>query len=892
MSLLEWFPWVRERRTKELEHELRTHLEMAEADRVDRGESAASAAANARREFGNVGLVQEIARDSWSGGWMERFHADVRFALRTLRRAPGFATVSILTIAVGIGATTAIFSVVDATLLRPLPYPRAGQLVRIEDDLAGTGARDVGMSTPEWRDLQHSGAFAEVSPTWFDDNNLTGFARAQRVGLLIVAPNYFALLGVNSQLGTTFDPRDATPGFNGQAVISDGLWKRAFGGTPDVLGRVVQLDSDSYRVVGVMPPGFQAPGSSREERSTEVWIAFGYAGAPFTDYARRSSHFAGAIARIAPGLTIADAQRRVDVLVGSLREQYPADYPPASDWRVRLAPLRDAVVGDVRQPLLFLLVAVALLLFIGCANVANLVLTRATGRGRELAIRQALGGSASRLMRQLLTENIVLSAVGGIVGVAMLLVSQRFLVQLVPANVPRLNEITIDWSVVLFAFTLSVIVGAIFGLAPALQARNVDVTHVLKQEGRGSTSSGARRRARRLLVITELALSLVLMVAATLLLRSFWDLLHAPLGFDPRNVAVVHTRLPYPNDSTEDLYPTAGREALLVREVIRRGRTIAGVQEVALGSGAAVPLDHPQQNQNVMRILFEGRATPNEQPTFVSGSQVTPEYFHVLGMTLDRGRLFNDFDTDQSPSVAVVNETMARKYWPNEDAVGKRLKLSPRATVWTTVVGIVADARTESLASAQAPQLYASLYQRQGKHLAILLRGQFEVATVARQVREQVQSINSALPVFGETALDETVSSSLAVRRFSMQMLALFAVTALLLAALGIYGVISYMVSERTHEIGVRLALGADRGDVVRMVVRQGLGIAVAGAAIGLAGALIVSRALAGLLYGVSPTDPLTFGAVTAALTTVALIACYVPARRAIRVEPAIALRY
>jgi predicted permease len=891
MSLLEWLPWIRDRRTRELAEELRTHLEMAQADRMARGESAADAAVAARREFGNASLVQEIARDAWGGAWVERFHRDVRFALRTLRRAPGFASVSILTIAVGIGATTAIFSVVNATLLHPLPYPHADQLVRIQDDLVGVGARNVGMSTPEWRDLERSGVFAQVSPTWFDDNNLTGLARAQRVGLLIVAPNYFALLGAQPQLGSTFDPNDATPGFNGQAVISDGLWKRAFGGDPKVLGRVVQLDSDSYRIIGVMPPGFQAPASTREERSTEVWPAFGYSGAPFSDYAHRSNHFAGAIARLRPGLTVADAQQRVNVLVHALRQQYPADYPAESDWRVRLVPLKDDMVGDVRQPLLFLLVAVGLVLFIGCTNVANLLLTRATARGPELAIRQALGGSASRLTRQLLTESIVLSALGGIVGVAMLLASKRFLVRLVPDDVPRLNEITINWSALLFAFIVSLIAGAIFGLAPALHVRRLNVTRVLKQEGRGATGSAEQRRARGLLVITEFALSLVLMIAATLLLRSFWDLLHAPLGFDPGKVTVVRTRLPYPNDSTEDLYPTAAKEARLVREVIRRGRTLSGVQEVALGSGAAVPLDHPQQDQNLMRVWFEAHARQGDQPTFVNGSQVTPEYFHLLGMTLLRGRLLNDFDTDGFPSVAVINETMAKTYWPDRDALGKRLKLSPPTSPWTTVVGIVADARTESLASAQVPQLYVSLYQRQGKHLAIFLRGDVETATLARQVREQVQSINSALPLFGEETLDETVLASLAVRRFSMQMIALFALIALLLAALGIYGVISYMVSERTHEIGVRLALGAERGDVMRMVVRQGMSLAISGTVVGLGGALVVARALAGLLYGVRPTDPLTFGAVTVVLITVALIACYVPARRAIRVDPVIALR-
>ena len=895
MSILDWLPWVRERRTDELADELRAHLEMAESDRIARGESPHDAAANARREFGNVGLVQEIARDEWgsSAMWLERLGQDVRFALRMLRRAPGFAAVAILTVALGVGATTAIYSIVDATLLHPLPYPRADELVRIEDDLVGVGARNVGMSTPEWHDLQRSGVFESVSPTWFDNNNLTGLRRPQRVSLLIVAPSYFALLGVKPQLGPGFDPADPTPGFNQQVVISDGLWKGEFGADPNILGRVVQLDSDSYRIVGVMPPGFRAPARTREERATEVWPAFGFAGAPLDEASiqTRSALFPSAIARLTPGLTITEAQQRIDVLVHSLRQQFPADYPPSSDWRVRLVPLKESVVGDVRQPLLFLFGAVALLLTIGCANVANLFLARATTRGREMAVRQALGGAPSRLMRQLLTESVVLSVAGGLVGVGLLLATKDLLVRLVPDSVPRLNDITINWGVMVFAFATSVVAGTIFGLAPALNVRGLDVAGVLKLEGRGSTSSRDQKRTRRGLIVAEFALSLILMSAAGLLVRSFWELVNTPLGFDPRNVTVLRTRLPYPNDPGEDLYPTAAAEAPFVREVIRRVRALPGVDDVALGSGAAVPLDHPYQDQTVLRVRFEGDVSHGEQPTLLTGSEVTPEYFRVLGVRLVRGRLLNEFDTDGNPPVAVINESMARAYWPNEDALGKRVKLSRRATAWTTVVGIVADARTESLASASVPQLYVSLYQQQGKHLAILLRGHLVTGVIARAVRDEVQGINSALPVFGAETLDETVSDSLAIRRLSMQLIAMFAVTALLLAALGIYGVISCVVNERAHEIGVRMALGARRSDVMRMVMRQGAKLAIVGAALGLVGAVIVSRAMAGLLVGVKFADPVTFGAATALLTVVALAGCYLPARRAIRVDPIAVLR-
>ena len=894
---LDWLPWVRARRTEELASELRTHLDIAEADRVSRGESPREAAANARREFGNVGLVQEVSRDQWSGtgAWLEQLGQDVRFALRTLRRTPGFTAVAVLTIALGIGATTAIFSVVNATLLHPLPYPRAEQLVRIEDDLEGVGARNVGMSTPEWHDLQRAGVFQHVSPTWFDDNNLTGggSSRAQRVALSIVATNYFTMLGIKPQLGAAFDPSDATPGFNGQAVISDGLWARAFGHDPRILGRVVQLDSDSYRVVGVMPPGFRAPSSTSHERATEVWVAFGFAGAPLNTQTAvsRAPLFFGAIARLQRGLTLADAQRRIDALVHSLRQQFPADYPSSGDWRIRLVPLKDHVVGDVRQPLLLLLAAVGLLLLIACANVANLHLTRAIARTREMALRQAIGGAPSRLTRQLLTESIVLSLLGGGLGVAMLVASQKFLVRLVPERVPMLNDVTVDWVVLFVAFGVAVVAGAVFGAAPAQQIRRLDVTRALKAEGRGSTASREQHRTRRLLVTAELALSLVLMTAAGLLVRSFRELLGAPLGFEPHNVTLVHTRLPYPNDPTEDLYGDVAAEAPFVREVIRRAKEMPGVQEAALGSGAAVPLDHGAQDQTVVRVLFEGRAVQGQQPTFITGSQVTPQYFHVVGLTLVRGRLFNDHDTDASPSVAVINQSLARTFWPDEDALGKRIKLRPRDTLWTTVVGIVADARTESLASADVPHVYASLYQRQGKHLAIFLRGHFETAAIAQRIRDAVQAINPALPVFGAETLDDAISASLAVRQFSLRVIELFALTALLLASLGIYGVIAYMVSERTHEIGVRVALGAQRANILRLILAQGARLVAAGVAFGLVGALIAARAMAGLLFGISPIDPVTFGVVTVVLAAVAFAGCYVPARRAMRADPVTALR-
>ncbi|HEY5026985.1 MAG TPA: ABC transporter permease, partial [Candidatus Angelobacter sp.] len=523
-----------------------------------------------------------FGREQSGGGlWWDNLLRDIRYTLRTLRRSPGFTAIAVLTIALGIGATTAIFSIVDATLLRPLPYPQPEQLVRIQDDLPGVGSEDVGMSTPEVWDFQRSGIFQWISPNWYDEQNVTGSGQATRVGLVTVMPNYFTLLGVKPQLGRTFDPNDPTPGFNLQTVISDGLWKRAFGSDPNIVGRTIKLDTDSYQIIGVMPPGFHNPGQTPDERNGEVFSAAGFSGPPFTpsasDPPRRDSHFPGAIARIRSGLTVAEAQSRIDAVVASLQRQFPKDYPAQAAWRVRLVPLKEVVVGDVRRSVFLLFGAVGLVLLIGCVNVANLLLTRASARGREMAIRQAMGATRKQLVRQLLTESMFISLLGGIAGLIILYFSKGFLLRLVPDSLPQMNEISISWSVLLFALGVSLLTGVLFGLAPALQAGKLGLTHVLKQEGRGSTGSARQVRTRRLLVIAEFAFSLMLMVAASLLLRSFWDLLNVRLGFNPQSVMMVRTRLPYPNDPKANLYATPVQEAPFLREILRRSSGLPGV---------------------------------------------------------------------------------------------------------------------------------------------------------------------------------------------------------------------------------------------------------------------------------------------------------------------------
>jgi predicted permease len=877
----------------DLEDELLAHIQHR-ADVLERsGLARAEAERRARLEFGNPERLKDECRDAIAGNFIDIFFQDLRFSLRMLRKSPGFTAIVVLTMAIGIGATCAIFSVVDATLLHPLPYPHSEELVRIVDELPGIDAHDVGMSEPEWQDLQHSGIFEYVSPTWYDDNNLTGLSEPARVSLLIESPNYFALLGVKAEIGRTFPPLDHSPGFTTEVVISDRLWKRTFGSDPNILGREIRMDTDLYHIVGVMPASFHDPGTSVRERNIEIWAPTSFYGAPLVDHPPRSGrNLPTAIARLKSGLSIAAAQSRVDALVAALRNQFPGDYPAQMGWKVRIVPLKDSVVGNVRQTLIMLMAAVGLVLLIGCVNVANLLLARSSARTREMAIRRALGAGQTRLTRQLLTESLLLSFFGGAIGVGILVVAKDYLLKLVPETLPRLNEITINWAVVLFALGASVLSGVIFGLAPALSARRVDVIHALKQEARGSTGSREQARTRHTLVIMEFAMSLMLLISAGLLLHSFWDLLNAKLGFNPQNVMTIKTRMPYPNDPKIDVYATAAQQAPFFQDVLRRCKELKGVEEAAMGDLGAVPLGHDRNNQNPpIPMVIEGRQRESNEAPLVDESIVTPEYFRLMGMTLQRGRMFNDLDRDNVEAVAVINESMAQTLWANEDPLGKHVKLSRRAAAWTTIVGVVANARTESLEDTNIPQIYTSLYQRGAKHLAIFLRGRLDAAAIPDQVRKQVQSVDPTLPVFGAEMLANIVATSLDQRRFSLEIVALFALTALLLAAIGIYGVISFLVNERTHEIGIRLALGAERKNILQMILRRGLALAVTGAAVGLIGAILVSYLMRSVLYEIAPTDPITFAVVVLIFIGVALVACYLPARRATKVNPMVALR-
>jgi predicted permease len=881
------------RADQRLREELAEHLTFQTDENLRAGMSPAEARRQAVLKLGAAEAIREDHHAEQSLPFIENLLFDLKYAARMLRRSPGFAFVAIATMALGIGATTAIYSVIDATLLHPLPYPNPSELIHIQDNLPGVGAQDVGASVPEWRDLQSSGIFQSVAIAGHGaDVNLTGGSQPERLGFKAVTPNYFAVLGVNPQLGRTFDPQDTTPGYNLEVVLSDGLWRREFGADPRIIGKEVRLDNDIYQIVGVMPRGFRDQGTTSAEQNVDLWLGAGYTGLPFRPPQRDLRLNRAVIARLKPGLSVPAAQAHLDALVDSLTKQYPADYPSQEAWTVRLVPLSESVVRSVRQSLILLFGAVGLVLLISCVNVANLLLARASARGREIAVRQALGAQRLRLIRQFLAESLLLFLLGGVAGFAILFFSRKFLLQLVPESLPHLNDISINWGVLLFALAVSVAAGTFFGLAPAWLMSRFDVNGTLRQEGRGSSASRDRSRARQILVISELALSLVLMVAAGLLLRSFWELFMVQPGFNPDRVMSVQTWLPGPNDPSADKYRSAAQESVLLREILRRGRTLPGVEEAAVGDSSALPLGHSQSNQ--LPLVREGIEMSESQAPLIDSPIVSPEYFHLLSIALLRGRLFTDEDVAGTPQIAVINQAAARTWWPNQDPIGKRVRLRLDAREvptsaqppWTTIVGVIADARTESLADAAIPQIYRSVYQHPAKNLAIILRGALDPSAISVQARAQIQAIDPELPVFQAETLNEVLSTSLSVRRFSMEMVAFFAATALLLAGLGIYGTISYLVNEQRREIAIRLALGAQRGDILNMVLSRGLGLAVAGAAIGLAGALVVSHLMSGLLFGVAPTDLLTFAGVTLVLTAVALAASYIPALRAMRLDP------
>src|SRR5712671_6459206 len=828
------------------------------------------------------------------GVFMETLLQDIRYGLRQLVKKPTFTIVAVLTLALGVGANTAIFSIVNAVLLHSLPYRDPDRLVRIFLNEPGIGLRDVRFSKPELDDLQtRAGVFEDVTPIFEGSENLTGTKQPERVQGVNTSFSYFSMLGVTPQIGRLFDPQDFAPGFATEAVISDGLWRRAYGADPDVLGRTIRIDSDPLTIIGVLPRGFRHPGPTTSG-DAEVFCAGGFSADPFPPPMRGTRILVSGIGRLKPGLTLAQAQARLTTMAAQLRRDFPTDYPPLAQWTIEIQPLQETLVGKVRPMLLVLLGAVILIVFIVSLNIANLLLARASGRQQEMAVRSALGASRGRIVRQMLTESMLLSIIGGAAGIATAVGTLGFILRFVPSNVPRLSEVRIDWVVLAFALLISILTGLVFGLAPALHSAKGALSSATREGGRGSGYSTKTGRLRDVLIVSEMAFAVILMVGAGLLLRTLRDLLQENPGFNSTQVVTANMQLPLPNDPKTDPYLDIPHRATFDRELLRRMKAIPGVELAAITSVLPSTNSNPNAVGGITNEGFAIEDRPVESLQDLRGERIpiSPDYFRVLQASLLRGRSFTEGDEVGKQPVAIIDESTARKYWPTSDPLGRQVRFGRDPTKpWTTVVGIVKDIKSDGLDIDGVPHIYVSVYQDPSKQVSVVLRTSLPATLLEPQIRHEIQSIDPGLPVFNVSSMNDVLDRSLASRRFSADLVGGFAGLALLLASIAIYGLLAYMVGQRSREIGIRMALGARRDDILRMFLRKGVALAGVGIVAGLVVSASTASMMASLLYGVRPHDPAVFLIVPLLLLAVAALASYLPARRATKVNPMIAFR-
>ena len=883
----------KKRAERELDEELRGFMDMAAEENMKQGRNPKDARRAVRLERGSLESAKESVRSAAWESLLETYWQDVRYALRQLRRSPAFTAVAVLTLALGIGANTAIFSIVNAVLLRPLPYPDSDRLVRIFFNEPGVGLRDVRFSKPELDDLQtRSGVFEDVSPIFEGSEDVSGAGQPERAEGVNGSFTYFSMLGVTPQVGRLFGPQDFVPGAATVVVMSDGLWRRAYGADPNVVGRTIRLDNDSFTIIGVLPRGFRHPGPT-VSGDVELFSAFGFSSAPFPPPKRGTRILVNGIGRLKPGLTLGQAQARLTAMAAQLRHDFPTDYPPQAQWTIEIQPLQETLVGNVRPMLLVLLGAVILIVFIVSLNIANLLLARASGRQQEMAVRVALGASRGRMVRQMLTESMLLSLIGGVAGIATAVGTLGFILRFVPSSVPRLNEVRIDWVVLAFALLISILTGLVFGLAPALHSAKGALSSAVREGGRGSGYSTRTGRLRDVLIVSELAFAVILMVGAGLLLRTLRGLLQENPGFNPTQVVTANIELPNPNESEGDPYLDIPHRAAFDRELLRRMKTIPGVELAAITSALPATNSNPNAVGGVANEGFaiEDRPVESSQHLSAERIRISPDYFNVLRATLLRGRSFNEGDEDGKQLVAIIDESTAHKYWPTEDPLGRRVRFARDATKpWTTIVGVVKDIKSDGLDIDGIPHIYVPTYQDSTRRLSVVLRTSLPAASLEPQIRHEIESIDPSLPVFGVSSMNDVLDRSLASRRFSADLVGGFAVLALLLASIGIYGLLAYMVGQRSREIGIRMALGARQGDILRMFLRKGVALAGLGIVAGLVFSASTASLMASLLYGVRPHDPAVFLIVPLLLFAIAVLASYLPARRATMVDPIIAL--
>jgi predicted permease len=821
---------------------------------------------------------------------METFLRDLSNGTRALFKSPGFTTVALLSLAIGIGANSAIFSVTNALLLRSLPYKDADRLVIL-------WSRSPGLNVPQ--DWFSPGQYLDVKTqnTVFDETcisiggsfnltGLTGQATAEHIDGARVSSSLFPLLGASAMLGRVFLSEEDQPGQPPVVILSNGFWQSHFGADQEIIGRPLTLNGNEFTIVGVMPSGFslnkEVMPAVNSIQNAEVILPL-----PLSESARtnRGNEDFNIFARLRSGVSVPQAQSEMDIIADRMKQQYPANYPPSGGLTISVVPLLEQVVGEVSLALKVLFGAVGFVLLIACANVANLLLSRASVRQKEIAIRAALGATRLRLIRQLLTESLLLALVGGLAGVAVSYLTVKALRVLGEDSIPRLSEVRIDGRVIAFTFAIAVATGILFGLAPALRASKVDLNEALKEGGRssgGGASSRGSHRTRKLLVVSEVALSLVLLIGASLLVRSYRQIGNSYPGFDPHNVLSFRIALPvtkYPNqDSIVSFYRRAN-EGL---------NGLAGIES------AAMTYSLPMSTVALAwePIVVEGYVPRESQASIISNVRiVSPDYFRTMRVRLVNGRLFDEHDTKGGLETVIVDEAVAERFWPGEDPIGKRLQRA-NSNSWRTVVGVVSDAKQYSAEKEPPITVYFPFEQYVARNMFLVIRTTSDPDAMVTTITREIQNLDQDMPVFDVNTMDQRLFDSLSSRRFAMLLLGAFALIALSLGGIGIYGVIAYAVSQRTHEMGVRLALGAQPGNILRLVVWQGFALAAIGIAIGLGAAFALTRVMSTLLYGINATDGFTFVTTPLVLGSIALLACYIPARRAARLDPMIALRY
>jgi putative ABC transport system permease protein len=864
----------------DVEAELDFHLDMVARELVEEGWHPEEARAEARRRFGDLpGTIQYCraldVRKETQMKWKERLGGlgqDLRYGIRQLGKSPGFTLIAVLTLALGIGATTATFSVVYGAVIRPLPWKEPERLVRLFF-VSPEGERHGAFSAPNFVDLRaQSKTLSGVTAIANATLNLSGDgSEPERLPGARVSGNYFEVMGMRPMAGRTFAPGEDRPGSPRVTVISEELWRRRFGGDPGMVGRTLTLNGEPHTVIGILARGTQLPSGA------DAWVPLAFTPG---DLERRGTVWFAAFGRLAPGATLERATAEGSLIARRLAQQYP-DANAGYLETMTLEPLQETLIGSSRKPLLLLLGAVSFVLLIACVNVANLLLVRAASRQGEIVIRSALGAGRSRIVRQLLTESIVLALAGGVAGVALAFWATRALVKLAPAGVPRVEELGIDSTALLFALGISLLTGVLFGLAPAFQTSRTDLSAALREGTRGSRGKGGTR-ARSLLVVAEMALAVVLLAGAGLLIRSFALLQGVKTGFDEKGVVTFNLELPTPK------YEDEGKRRAFTAALVERLERLPGV-EFAGATVSGLPFDG---GQDVLSFSIAGRppAPPGKEDSMIIGI-ATPDYFKTLGIPVVRGRAFTPEDRDESPGVMVINEAAARRYFSNQNPLGQRIAMGSRRSTPREVVGVVADFKQDELEREVEPQMFVPYDQLPWESLAVVLRSNQEAQALAPAIRTAVRELDPDLPLYGLQSMEELVATSTAPSRFYMLLLGGFAFISLVLAAVGIYGVIAYAVRQRTQEIGIRIALGATGDRVLRMVVGQGLALAGVGALIGLLGALYATRGMQSLLFEVSASDPTIYAGVALVLVAVAAVASYLPARRAARTDPQLVLR-